>query len=68
MVSSCWQAFAKVHEAITSPGSVYSAACKVIQDFNRDNVVYVELRSTPKKVYSIPSKDSYVEAIVKAIV
>lgn len=43
------------------------ATANVIAEFSQDNVIYLEIRTSPKKIHDIPSKLCYVEAVVKAI-
>jgi len=66
-VSRCWEAFAKIHEEIRTPEILYALTCRVIEDFYRDRVIYLELRTTPKKIHEIRSKDIYIKSVVKAI-
>jgi adenosine deaminase len=40
---------------------------EVIRDFARENVVYLELRTTPKRIHEISSKEEYLESVVQAI-
>ncbi|CAL8098874.1 unnamed protein product [Orchesella dallaii] len=66
-LKECWSAFAKIHEVITTPRALYVATVNVIAEFSKENVIYLELRTGPKKVHNIPSKLSYVESVVKGI-
>lgn len=66
-VKRCWDAFAKIHDVIRTPQILYVATVNVIAEFSQDNVTYLELRTGPKNVHEIPSKISYVEAVLQAI-
>ncbi|ODM96785.1 Adenosine deaminase-like protein [Orchesella cincta] len=66
-LKECWNAFAKIHEVIQTPQDLYVATINVIAEFSKDNVIYLELRTGPKKVHNIPSKLSYIESVVKGI-
>lgn len=39
----------------------------VIKEFCQDNVVYLELRSTPRKVKDLMTKEEYGDAVIRAI-
>ncbi|OXA61425.1 adenosine deaminase-like protein [Folsomia candida] len=66
-LSECWKAFAKIHQVIQTPEILFQATCEVIHNFVKDNVIYLELRTTPKKIHDIPSKQIYIETVIKAI-
>lgn len=59
--------FNLVHSLTDTPDAVFLATCDVIQEFHDDNVIYLELRSTPRAVKSQMTKDEYIGAIIKAI-
>ena len=63
----CFEEFKLVHSLTTSPVAIYTAACDVIQEFFEDNVIYLELRSTPRAVEGYMTKEEYVEAVISAI-
>ncbi len=63
----CWIAFAKIHNVIRTLRILYVATANVIAEFSQDNVIYLEIRTSPKKIHDIPSKLCYAEAVVKAI-
>lgn len=46
---------------------MFIAACDVIEEFYKDNVIYLELRSTPRAVEGLMTKTEYLEAMVKAV-
>lgn len=63
----CWKAFAQIHEIIRTPDILFHATCEIIQEFVKDNVIYLELRTTPKKIHEIPSKQVYIDTVINAI-
>ena len=63
----CFRTFAKIHDVITTPEILQWVTTQVIEDFSSDNVVYLELRTTPKIIHSIPSKDAYMQSVLQAI-
>lgn len=63
----CWKAFGKIHEVVRTPELLFEATCEIIKEFVNDNVVYLELRTTPKKIHAIPSKKVYIETVIRAI-
>ncbi|XP_033221577.1 adenosine deaminase-like protein isoform X2 [Belonocnema kinseyi] len=62
-----FEEFKLAHSLTNSPKAIYIAACDVIQEFAEENVIYLELRSTPREVEGLMTKDEYTEAIIKAI-
>ncbi|KAK2447800.1 adenosine deaminase [Trifolium repens] len=63
-----FQFFDLIHNVITDHNIVTRITKEVIEDFASDNVVYLELRTTPKRNDSIGmSKRSYVDAVIKGL-
>lgn len=58
--------FQVAYEVTDNQESVYLATESVINDFHDDNVVYLELRTTPRSGPNM-SKSEYVESVIKAI-
>ena len=52
---------------VDHPAAVKLATTNVLKEFADDNVVYLELRSTPRNCESKMSKKDYIEAIVESI-
>jgi adenosine deaminase len=67
-LAECFRTFAKIHEAIRTPKILNWVTTQVIEDFWSDNVIYLELRTTPKMIHEIPSKDVYMKNVVDAII
>ncbi|XP_066590477.1 adenosine deaminase-like protein isoform X2 [Prorops nasuta] len=63
----CFQTFAAIQKLTITSESLYLATCEVIREFSEDNVIYLELRSTPRKVEGLLTKVEYIEAIILAI-
>ena len=40
---------------------------EIIEDYNKQNTRYLELRSTPKAIGDIKSKEEYILAVIDAI-
>eukprot|EP01135_Chromosphaera_perkinsii_P001671 Nk52_evm48s208 gene=Nk52_evmTU48s208 len=67
-LSECFKLFNIIHELCNDFKSVKFSTESVIADFEKDGVVYLELRSTPKRVQETGlSKQRYLEAILEAI-
>lgn len=63
----CFKIFDIAHALTITPQAVFVATCDVIKEFHEDNVIYLELRSTPRAVKDLMTKTEYLEAIIKAI-
>ncbi|XP_065362154.1 adenosine deaminase-like protein [Calliphora vicina] len=62
----CFQKFAFMHE-LTSTTKGLKLACEmVIRDFAKDNVIYLELRTTPKLNENMTRRE-YIKLIIEAI-
>ncbi|XP_076620173.1 adenosine deaminase-like protein [Colletes latitarsis] len=62
----CFAVFEVAHSLTVTPQAVFHATYNVIKEFNAENVIYLELRSTPRAVYGKMSKQEYIEAIISA--
>lgn len=58
--------FKYAHELTDTKEAVTLATNCVIQDFAADNVIYVELRTTPRSTPNM-SKDDYLTTVIEAI-
>lgn len=61
-----FKAFDLAHTLTKTSEAVYTAAYDTIKEFCDDNVIYLELRSTPREEKDM-SKKEYVLALLKAI-
>ncbi|XP_024875901.1 adenosine deaminase-like protein isoform X1 [Temnothorax curvispinosus] len=66
-LSECFKMFDIAHALTITPQAVFVATCDVIKEFHEDNVIYLELRSTPRAVNDLMTKTEYLEAIIKAM-
>ncbi|KAB0803688.1 hypothetical protein PPYR_00658 [Photinus pyralis] len=58
--------FKVAHDATNTIDAVCTATKHVIEEYYRDNVIYLELRTTPREE-SAMSRKEYIEAVIKAI-
>lgn len=66
-LSECFKMFDVAHALTITPQAVFVATCDVIKEFYEDNVIYLELRSTPRAVKDSMTKTEYLQAIIDAI-
>ncbi|XP_059470601.1 adenosine deaminase-like protein isoform X2 [Neocloeon triangulifer] len=66
-LAECFEMFKAVHALTVTPEAVRLATSDVITDFEKDGVIYLELRSTPREVKGRMNKEQYVDAIIDAI-
>ncbi|XP_012251017.2 adenosine deaminase-like protein isoform X2 [Athalia rosae] len=66
-LEACFKMFSIAHELTSAPEYVRIATEHVIREFHDDNVIYLELRSTPRAIQGGMSKKEYIEAIIDAI-
>jgi adenosine deaminase len=65
-LSSCFQKFKYAHDLTSTKNSLKLATMAVIEDFADDNVMYLELRTTPKSNAEM-SKMTYLKTVLEAI-
>lgn len=65
-LEKCFEKFKFGHDLVDSVVAVKLAVLSVIDEFSRENVVYLELRSTPRMTKAM-TKETYLEAIVQQI-
>lgn len=63
---SAFEKFKYAHDLTDTTEAVALATQCVIQDFNDENVVYVELRSTPRSTPKM-TKDEYIVTVIETI-
>eukprot|EP00252_Welwitschia_mirabilis_P011204 TRINITY_DN25227_c0_g1_i1.p1 TRINITY_DN25227_c0_g1~~TRINITY_DN25227_c0_g1_i1.p1 ORF type:complete len:380 (-),score=91.22 TRINITY_DN25227_c0_g1_i1:542-1681(-) len=67
-LQECFKLFDLIHVLTTDHSTISRVAKEVVEDFAAENVIYLELRTTPKKNVSIGmSKRSYVDAVLNGI-
>lgn len=62
----CFVKFRYAHELTDTPEAISLATQRVIQEFSDDNVVYLELRTTPRATAAM-TKAEYLNAVIDAI-
>jgi adenosine deaminase len=65
-LEKCFEKFKLAHELVDSVEAIKLATACVIDEFSRENVVYLELRSTPRSTDSM-TKSDYLNAIIEQI-
>ncbi|XP_028525005.2 adenosine deaminase-like protein isoform X1 [Apis cerana] len=65
-LDECFKVFDIVHSLTVTPEAIFHATYNTIKEFQDDNVIYLELRSTPRAIPEKMSKQEYIEAIIKA--
>lgn len=65
-LDKCFDKFKFAHDLVDSVEAVKLALSSVIDEFSKENVIYLELRSTPRDTKSM-SKEEYLEAICEEI-
>ena len=53
-LSECFELFALIHSLTTDHDLITSMTQEVLEDFAADNVVHLELRTTPKVQMALP--------------
>lgn len=53
-MSECFELFALIHSLTTDHDLITSMTQEVLEDFAADNVVHLELRTTPKVQMALP--------------
>ncbi|KAK1307927.1 hypothetical protein QJS10_CPA09g01225 [Acorus calamus] len=67
-LQECFRMFDLIHVLATDHTTIKRIAKEVVEDFAAENVVYLELRTTPKKNEAIGmSKQSYMKAVIAGI-
>jgi adenosine deaminase len=64
----CFNIFALIHRLVDNVKAIKKITSEVIEDFAAENVVYLELRTTPKtNPLTKMSKEDYIEAVLEAM-
>lgn len=71
-LSDCFIIFQLLHKYVDTLDILYYCTQQVIQDFHNDNVIYLELRTTPRIFYNknkqpINTKQQYIDTVIHAI-
>ncbi|XP_076640901.1 adenosine deaminase-like protein [Halictus rubicundus] len=65
-LGECFKVFDVAHSLTTTPEAVFQSTRDVIKEFREDNVIYLELRSTPRSINGKMTKREYIDAIIRA--
>lgn len=65
-VCRIFEVFSFAYSVTTTPEAIYTATYDTIKEFHDDNVIYLELRSTPRAENGMTKKE-YLLAILRAI-
>ena len=65
-LEKCYEKFKLAHELVDSKNAAKLAVSCVIDEFSNENVIYLELRSTPRAT-TIMSKEEYIQAVIDQI-
>lgn len=65
-LDECFEVFTAIHAAVRSSSDVECITRDVLQDFQKDNVCYLELRTTPR-ILDDTDEAGYVDCVVRAI-
>lgn len=57
-LAECFKLFEVIHKVTTDHETITSITREVVEDFAADNVVYLELRTTPKVQLGPPASTS----------
>ena len=66
-LASAFEIFKIGSQLITDIDTLKYVTSEIIQDYSKQNTRYLELRSTPKSVGSITSKEDYINAVLEAM-
>lgn len=65
-LEKCFEKFKLAHDLVDSNGAVKLALLCVIDEFSKENVIYLEIRSTPRAT-AFMSKEEYLQAVIDQI-
>lgn len=65
-LNDCFEKFGFVHELTSTRKGLQYATELAVRDFAKDNVMYLELRTTPKSNGNMSRRD-YLEAVVESV-
>lgn len=65
-LKQCFELFPIIHELITDLQTLHDLVIQVLEDFDKENTVYLELRTTPRASRFF-SAESYLGTVLKAV-
>jgi adenosine deaminase len=63
-LDECFEVFTLLHSIVTSRDIVARITRETLYDFAKDNVIYLELRSTPRALADGTTKEGYVQTVL----
>jgi adenosine deaminase len=66
-IKTAFEIFKVGSQLITDPQTLKRVTKEIIEDYNKQNCRYLELRSTPKQIGKIESKEMYIDCVIEAI-
>lgn len=63
----CFRIFPLIHKSVTTYDRLYRVTMEIIEDYVKDNVGYLELRSSPRALEKNSEKKDYVETVLRAM-
>ena len=63
----CFDVFKVLHQLTNTLEDLETITKDVIHEFDQDNVVYLELRTTPKSLSETVTKQQYIETVLETI-
>lgn len=66
-LKKCFQIFSILHELVSSKKVLERIAREVLEDYMKDNVIYVELRTTPRSLPDGTSMMEYMETLIDLV-
>jgi adenosine deaminase len=72
-LSACFEVFGILHRVLNSKAVLARVTREILDDFSRENVVYLELRTTPRDMVSgeskevVLSKREYLETVIAVV-
>jgi len=66
-LKACFSIFAQIHKVLIELDAIRRVTREMLQDFQLQNVVYLEIRTTPKNLEGVFTYEEYLEAILDEI-
>ena len=66
-IEDAFREFGRVYRAITTESSLRRIVCECLEDALLDNIRYIEIRTTPRKLSDVHSRRDYVSIVVDEI-
>lgn len=63
----CFRIFPLIHKSITCYERLYRVTLEIVEDYAKDNVKYLELRSCPRALEENSERKDYVETVLRAM-